>query len=147
MYQPQPTSCLAFFQVLIVRTRSGISTGSTFMPIDELKREDGDLSLFWLSSYFMMYTEPIDDPFFSAHVVLDKKANPRFYSPDRWANVIGCVDQHQFCNPNNRQCTPLGNMRSLSPASQTIGLNRQQNYTALLLQVSLVGTDIFDSIS
>lgn len=29
------------------------------------------------------------------------------YNADDYVNVLGCIDQHQWCNPNNQKCTPL----------------------------------------
>lgn len=29
------------------------------------------------------------------------------YSSDDYVTVMGCIDQHQWCNPNNQKCTPL----------------------------------------
>lgn len=43
-------------------------------------------------------------------------------------NVMACVDQHQFCNPNNDQCTDLTSSTTALKLAQTIGMNPVQDF-------------------
>jgi hypothetical protein len=46
------------------------------------------------------------DPLFLADGDLAMKSgNTTYYMPNNFFNTIGCIDQYQFCNPNNRGCT------------------------------------------
>jgi hypothetical protein len=53
-----------------------------------------------------MYLGPVYDPLFLANerFVL-KSGNTTYYGPKNFFNIMGCIDQYQFCNPNNMGCT------------------------------------------
>lgn len=89
---------------------AGADHHSAWEPIPALNRTDGDISIFFLAPNSVTYQEPVTDPFYSATTVtplLVGGRNLTFYSPDYLVNVMACMDQHQFCNPSTRQCTPL----------------------------------------
>jgi len=63
---------------------------------------------------------PSDDPWLPSHKDFQLSINdPGFpprnvtvYTPDKPVNILGCTEQHQFCNPNRpmdseSRCTPL----------------------------------------
>ena len=56
------------------------------------------------------YTEPVDDPWFSAHKPL-KVEDKTYYMSDNYIRIIGCTEQHQYCNLNSNangsSCTPV----------------------------------------
>ncbi|KAF2734239.1 hypothetical protein EJ04DRAFT_466936 [Polyplosphaeria fusca] len=79
---------------------------SGFEPIEQLRRPDVELSLFFLSSNNIAYAEPVDDPWFAAH----KEARTAgVYVQDEPVRVLGCASQVQYCDANtqNRRCEPL----------------------------------------
>jgi hypothetical protein len=93
---------------------------SFFDPIPQLQRADADTILFFLTAHGVTYTNPVDDPWFSAH-----RKGPMFgnvvsntwrpsYLQDEPAAVLGCTMQMQFCNPNIadavKRCGPLAGM-------------------------------------
>lgn len=52
-------------------------------------------------------------------------------------NVMACADQHQFCNPNNDQCTDLTSNSVAVDLATTIGLNAVQLFIVDLLAFQL----------
>ncbi|PVH73525.1 hypothetical protein DL98DRAFT_431108, partial [Cadophora sp. DSE1049] len=69
---------------------------------------------------YSVFVAPSDDLWLPSHKVLQVSVNdPGFaprnvtvYTPDKPVNVLGCTEQHQFCNPNRpmdseSRCTPL----------------------------------------
>jgi hypothetical protein len=78
-----------------------------------LQRSDADVSLLFLAQN-VSYTGPIDDPWFYATspVALIGGQTETFYgtAPDSPVSVVGCIEQHQLCNPVNSQCTGLSGL-------------------------------------
>ena len=60
---------------------------------------------------------------------------------------MGCIDQHQFCNPSNGECTPLTAYSLVSTASYKIGLSAVQQYTANRLSDSLMFVNVYQSVN
>jgi hypothetical protein len=82
------------------------------IPLPEMQRSDADISLLALNLDPIMYfQEPIDDPLFSAHKLLDFRSqrNYSYYASDYPARVIGCAAQNEFCyarRGHGLQCSP-----------------------------------------
>ncbi|KAI1073779.1 hypothetical protein F5B20DRAFT_565793 [Whalleya microplaca] len=86
------------------------------IPIPELDRSDGDLTIVFLSGYGVSFNEPTDDDWYRANVPY---ANATLYNEDGIiplyhqqdaASPMGCVEQMQWCNlayPKDRGCGPL----------------------------------------
>ena len=55
------------------------------------------------------------------------------YESDDYVNVLGCIDQRQYCNPNNDKCTPL--MGSENNIEAIAGLNLSGNQLAIAARV------------
>ncbi|KAH7000231.1 hypothetical protein EDB80DRAFT_106597 [Ilyonectria destructans] len=77
----------------------------TFVPIKQLRRTDGDVSVIILNNNRIPVAGingPCRDPFFSA---TDRQTEtfPDWYLPDNPITAIGCVDQYAFHNPVTRQ--------------------------------------------
>ncbi|KAF2864863.1 hypothetical protein BDV95DRAFT_600244 [Massariosphaeria phaeospora] len=101
-------------------TSEVIQAANYFALIPELERVDADVSLYFLSAPGIYYSQPVDDPWYSAHKPGPRKVlsgtqgsdseNPS-YAHDDVASVLGCTVQAQFCNPNSHNgpvCQPLG---------------------------------------
>ena len=69
-----------------------------------------------------------------------------YYVSDRYVNVLGCTDQHQFCNPATGKCTELTASDPVLQEIPTIGLNEVQTATALRLGVSILFMNTFFSV-
>ena len=91
----------------------------------------------------MQYLNPVDDPWFSAHVPYNTRYDEDFevptYVADRLVSPLGCTTSHQFCNPNlplGEACTPLDgwNQTLQSPTTQPeLSFNDRQFATYLRL--------------
>lgn len=92
------------------------NTFSDFTPIEQLHRDDADVMLFFLSARGIVFAQPVDDPWFSAHREGPKSRNVMSgvssptYLQDEPVQVLGCTYQMQYCNPNypdHSRCSPL----------------------------------------
>ncbi|KAL1626675.1 hypothetical protein SLS54_002838 [Diplodia seriata] len=108
---------------------------SMFDPIPELRQLEGDITLYFLSPNFVMFSRKMDDPWYSAHTDfvevfmtgLDGKMT--MYRADEPASVLACVSQYQICNPNqpaNRQCTALGSIEDIESGLKSLHFNDRQ---------------------
>lgn len=87
--------------------------------IPQLQRQDATTDIFFLSAKEMVFLQPVDDPWYSAHMPIDaifedassRPLNSGFtYSKDEFMTVLACATSHQFCNPNipaESGCLPL----------------------------------------
>ncbi|SLM36193.1 hypothetical protein LPUS_05668 [Lasallia pustulata] len=110
-----------------------------FSPIKQLNQTEADVSLFFLTSmpYFM---NQVDDPWFSAHINITFSSQPptassglKFYLADYHVSVLGCTEQHQFCNPTkplSSGCTPLAGTVQVNNSLGGLGFNPLQQATA-----------------
>ena len=48
------------------------------------------------------------------------------YVSDDYVNVLGCIDQHQYCNPNNNKCSPLIGTENVLHEIRKLGMNKRQ---------------------
>ena len=96
------------------------------------------MSLFLLAPNSVSYEAPITDPFYLATTQFslndtDFLSNLTYYTSDRLVNALACTDQHQYCNPTNKQCTAL-NSSSLTHKAlneNKVGFNEAQLVTML----------------
>lgn len=101
-------------------------TGGPWRPVPALLQTNSDVSLFFLAANSLTYGAPVSDPFFSANIPRsfsnpETNVNTTLYEPDDWVNVLGCIDQYQYCNVNNNKCTAL--MGSESAVESILALN------------------------
>lgn len=82
----------------------------------ELNRTDADVTLILLNQNSIRYNDPVDDPFFSAHIYNNASAGNihlDWYESDYYTTAIGCVDQAQICDPSAGACTPLADYNTV----------------------------------
>lgn len=48
------------------------------------------------------------------------------YESDDYVTVMGCIDQHQWCNPNNQKCTPLMGTEGVIEEVLKLEMNERQ---------------------
>ncbi|KAK5053680.1 hypothetical protein LTR84_001641 [Exophiala bonariae] len=109
-----------------------------WIPLPQLTRPDADLSLFSLSSNNIQYLGPIDDPFFSAHKMLqsDDMTSWKADGPEEFVHFMACTDQHQFCIPQAKNfrrpeiCTQLSGYIPLCGSLNAFPFNKMQLATA-----------------
>ncbi|KAL9616325.1 MAG: hypothetical protein Q9160_008788 [Pyrenula sp. 1 TL-2023] len=101
------------------------SENSDWIPITELQRHDASTFIFFLSANYIMYVEPAEDDWFSAHRPSDPyyrsdyNGSFRGYYSDFPANPLGCTQQWQFCNPASGACTPLDTFGEATTSAST----------------------------
>ena len=72
-----------------------------------LRKQDGlPFVLIWRGGN-IRYSNPIDDPFFSAHQNFTEHIDPVYYS-DHEATGLGCIEKVQYCFPETGQCSNWG---------------------------------------
>ncbi|KAF2266955.1 hypothetical protein CC78DRAFT_566402 [Lojkania enalia] len=104
---------------------------STFLPRVEFNRSDGDLQFIFLSGNRILFSEPTDDPWFSAHepYTIPRSTDLGGYLSDHLASPMGCIEQYQFCNPHKsgQPCTDLaGILPASGDALTTLDLSPMQ---------------------
>ena len=124
-------------------------------PVPEINRTDADIALLFLMQNGVSYSEPVDDPMFAAHDVVDLSsylAGAVYYNTDNYVTTMGCTDQYRICNPDNNQCTDLMGIMQVLPYvayynDEKLQLNTIQQAIAIRLmrsaQTSSIGNVIF----
>ncbi|KAL9112426.1 MAG: hypothetical protein Q9227_003268 [Pyrenula ochraceoflavens] len=90
---------------------------SDFIPIKEIARTDGDVTLVFLSKNGIRYIDRTDDEWYAAHRttndtydVFGAPGQEHYYLADEPASVLGCTEQYQRCDPTlppERGCSIL----------------------------------------
>lgn len=106
----------------------------------------------FISANSILYYGKVEDPIFAATSeiknVLDNGKNATLYTSDYFVNPLGCVDQHQFCNPASDKCTKLDSYDSAVRSAQAdLDLNSMQYGTVSTLSLDLYLSTISPSES
>ncbi|KAM0796423.1 hypothetical protein BDR22DRAFT_976173 [Usnea florida] len=124
---------------------------NAWYPIDALNRTDADVSLYLLAANSILYDAPVTDPFYAASTPYTNAegTNSGYYQADQPVTALACTDQHQYCNPTNRQCTPLTSSTLAGQAlvKNNIGLNQDQSVTALRILPVTAFLGTYNSVS
>ncbi|KAJ3575215.1 hypothetical protein NPX13_g4108 [Xylaria arbuscula] len=102
-------------QVIPVIIENGTSSPYSFVPIEQVARDDADLFILFLSGNGVIFSQPSEDPWYRvAHastqfVVFgaDYESEDNLYLPLEPASPLGCTAQYQFCNAGSGKCGPL----------------------------------------
>ncbi|KAI9699287.1 MAG: hypothetical protein M1836_002897 [Candelina mexicana] len=126
------------------------TSSNSWRPIAALNRTDADITLLFLEQNSITYQAPCDDPMFSAHDAYNISSTV-FYRSDRFVNVMGCIDQHQYCNPNalgqDNACTELSSSGGAGFAISLLRANDIQILTASRLAVEISSLTTYGSIN
>jgi hypothetical protein len=114
---------------------------NVWIPVPQFNRTDADVSLYFLAFNTIHFSSPVDDPWFSAHIIFQETVNSvagltlnvTWYNADSLVTALGCADQHQYCNPNTGNCTPLSGWELVDNAQQYLGFNDYQSHTYNLI--------------
>ena len=98
-----------------VKNKTIIGGGSWFTPISPLLRDDGDITLVFLSGDGVIHSAPSHDDWYrvsptSVNVVEGTQEiveSAAVYLPLEPASPLGCVDQYQFCYEDAQHCGVL----------------------------------------
>ena len=107
---PATLTCMCSTSYMTIENGSTPAYSSAMLPIPELFRTDGDLSIIFLAAKGITYSEPSEDPWYRA----TRPAPGLSDEISRWvqdgaASPLACLSQYQFCNPSlaENNCTPL----------------------------------------
>ncbi|KAI9716556.1 MAG: hypothetical protein M1812_005287 [Candelaria pacifica] len=127
------------------------SSEDFWSPISALNRTDADITLLFLSQNSISSPKPCDDPMFSAHQTTNDSSTFTSYRHDHFINVLGCIDRHQYCNPNaldqDYACTALTSSGTAGHSIQNLSANAAQILTAGRLAVQLSSLTIQGSVN
>jgi hypothetical protein len=117
-------------------------------------RTDGDISILWFNQNTVSYNNSVDDPFFLTGDNYTIPVNGReytLYAPAYYVNMMGCIEQHRFCNPTIPGfCTPYMaylNFGHIPGPLTTLKYNPTQIATAERIVSGLEMTLTFNSVS
>jgi hypothetical protein len=75
----------------------------------------------------MRYLGPVFDPLFSATGANNfTLGDTTVYAADNFFNVLSCIEQSQYCNPNNGRCTGLASPLAAESLADDLDLNDDQ---------------------
>lgn len=117
-----------------------MSTSSSWKPVPALLQTNSDVSLFFLAANSLTYGAPVSDPLFSANIPRAfsvpkyNVTNATLWEPDDYVNVLGCIDQHQYCNLKNSKCTTL--MGSGTALESILALNMSDKQLAIAVRIA-----------
>ena len=109
-------------------------------PIKGLLNEQADVSIIFIASNNMRYSEMCDDPVFGAHYQ-DNSTAP-YYATDEYVVPIACSEAYQVCNPNNNKCTPFVGSQQLINATAKIGIDGVQSSETNRLAMAAMLTSV-----
>jgi hypothetical protein len=108
---------------------------SEFNPIEQLRRGDADVALVFLAAGEVAFTAPVDDPWYSAHRLLNtvssvalSQGKQQLYMADSSASVIGCAIQYQQCIPSLREGERCSKLGGLWETNQTISTESEWQF-------------------
>jgi len=105
-----------------------------FVPRDELKVEDADLSLVSLTTRVFSDDE-VADPWFNMTVKTTTEIGGTIWLAPREASILACLEQYQFCVGGT--CSKLDALHPLRQARYGLDLTPEQTAVADLLWKSL----------
>jgi hypothetical protein len=84
-------------------------------PLPERQRDNADVTIVFLSAPGIRFSEPVDDPWYSAHQNAPMLYDQNNKTRPSWVqvfpvNAMACTTQTQYCNPNlpvGEQCEEL----------------------------------------
>ncbi|KAF7516698.1 hypothetical protein G7054_g14048 [Neopestalotiopsis clavispora] len=116
-----------------VENGEAVTSSSSFIPIPELIRNDGDVTIIFLSGNGVYFWDPVDDDWYRATVkaknLTSTQSNGKrqAYRPVDAASPLGCVEQWQWCKPTSKDGRRCGSLASrldaLSDASPLFNIS------------------------
>lgn len=124
---------------------------TSFSPITPLTPTGGDIEVCFLQ-LTAHFPKPVDDPWFSAHKPKKFDNATIWFKADKPLSPLGCVTQHQFCNPNlpaYSNCTDWSSIAQIPPAIKSLKYRPLQSSVQALMYQAAWNTsfDIVDVLS
>ncbi|KAF2660683.1 hypothetical protein K491DRAFT_774588 [Lophiostoma macrostomum CBS 122681] len=130
-------------------TNEGNAASIQWQALPQFKRDDADVSIYFLSAPGILFTEESNDLWFAAHqkgVNISNEAGqtaPSFMMDDD-ASVLACARQYQICNPNmpeGQRCQPLRGWLDNSYRLDEITQNEQQRNRLQYIRDEQIGNN------
>lgn len=141
-----------------------------WIPIEALRREDADVSIVFMTANSVYYAGEVHDPLFAAdqrsysfiisdtnytyyfsnfgmYFCLHSQVEVGFRLISIDVNVMACIDQHQFCNPTNYQCTDLTSSYTALNQAKDLDMNVVQDLTMLRFSFQLDSSSLDSSLA
>lgn len=124
---------------------------NSFSPITALTPTDGDIEVCFLG-LTAQFPTPVDDPWFSAHTPREFDNETAWFKADRPQSPLGCVTQHQFCNPNlpaSSNCTDWSSIAQIPSAIKSLNYRSLQSAVQALMYQAAWNTsfDVVDVLN
>jgi hypothetical protein len=125
-------------------------------PIPALRLTDADVHLAFLGAPEIHFSNPIDDPWFSAHTsasgLHDKNSKDVLdaYVQDEPLSVMACTQQFQYCNPSmpeNERCEPLRGLIDPRRSERLHAIFPDESQFAAIKWANFIWTGNFYTIS
>jgi hypothetical protein len=95
----------------------------------------------------LQYEKPNQDPIFQATTEISAQGQDiKRYLPKNPVTILGCADQHQFCEPSTSQCTDLLGARPVIKAAVKLPLNPHQDATMRYIWNAIYYNSIFFAV-
>ena len=123
--------------------------GTNWNPVDFLKVNNSDVTLFFIEVRNVGYLQPVHDPVFWADTEVSYAVSGEMkvrYQADFPVSVMACTEQVQICDPNTTKCTQLVSSMELPKELTHLGLNHPQWATAQRLFHAYVASPFYYSV-
>ena len=108
----------------------------------------------FLAQNHAQYDKPVEDPWFKATRAYTYPQmsglgdNRTIYLSDFAVTVMGCIDQFEFCNPNNDKCTPKTTAINVAvnETLEPLGLNTVQRDTIAALASNVISQTTYTTV-
>ena len=124
---------------------------NSFSPITALMPTGSDIEVCFLK-LTAQFPKPVDDPWFSAHIPKKFDNDTAWFTADRPMSPLGCVTQHQFCNPSlpdSSNCTDWSSIAQIPSAIKSLNYRPLQSSVQALMYQAAWNTsfDIVDVLN
>ncbi|KAF2745591.1 hypothetical protein M011DRAFT_478755 [Sporormia fimetaria CBS 119925] len=117
----------------------------SWLPIPELRENNFDITLIWLSGQRVKYPKAVEDPWFSAHSAHQPgSADQQFYRADEPRSPLACTSQFEVCvpdGPGKRRCTQPGGMLD------HVALKTSAPNDTFVLEKDFITKEVFNHLS
>jgi hypothetical protein len=126
-------------------------------PIPNLLLRNSTIEIYFLSSYNILYPEPIEGDIYAAHQGVTERiyysanqySEVTLYTADEPVTVLACTNQAQFCSPNlpaSQPCSPMVSYMELSNLLYTTSQGLYPNQSMDFLQSALAFVPFYSTV-
>jgi len=135
---------MSLLLILILRGASSDINIKWISDVQSAQSNASDIALFFIAANSVQHEKPNQDPIFEATTELPiEGSDVKRYRPNNAVAILGCVDQHQICEPSTEQCTDLLGVKSVLKAAEKLPLNLHQHATAEYIWNAIFYNNIF----